>query len=137
MNIAFNFTENTNFSCGKWNWTEYEANIQAVHGWWIHGVASIIIGLFGIIVNMIMIFVLSTKNFWKIFFNKLIVCLTFSDSVFLAMSVYESLRLHIINMNYCSYQGYVQLIVYPMRKISMCFSIYMTIILSCERYSFL
>ena len=109
-------------------------SFYSIHGWWVHGVASISVGILGIVVNVIMIIVLSTKDFWKIFFNKLVICLTISDIIFLAFSVYESLRLHIINMNYCSYQGFIQLVVYPMRKISMCFSVYMTIILSFERY---
>ena len=134
MNIAPNFTTNETFSCGKWNWTEDETKTEVIHGWWVHGAASISIGLLGIIVNVIMIIVLSTKDFWKIFFNKLVICLTVSDIIYLGFSVYESFRLHILNMNYCSYQGYIQLIVYPMRKISMCFSVYMTIILSFERY---
>ena len=123
-----------NFTCGKWNWSDEEFKFEEVHGWWVHGVASIFCGIFGMIINIIMIIVMLNSEFRKIFFNKLIISLTLSDLIFLILSVYESFRLYILNMNYCSIQGYIQLIVYPLRKVSMCFSIYMTIILSFERY---
>ena len=132
--IESNFSIMNNFSCGIWNWSKGQMKFEEVHGWWVHGIASIICGLFGIIINVIMIIVMLNKEFRKIFFNNLIICLTISDLIFLILSVYESFRMHILNMNYCSFHGYIQLIVYPFRKITMCFSIYVTIILSFERY---
>ena len=134
MEATQNLTLQENFTCGKWNLTEYEANIQNVHGWWVQGLASIIMGLFGIVVNIIMIIVLSSQEFRRIFFNKLIISLTISDILFLACSVYESLRLHFVDTDYCSLQGFLQIILYPFRKITMCFSIYMTVVLTFERY---
>ena len=124
-----------NFTCGKWNLTEKEETIQKVHGWWIQGLASIIMGCVGVLVNIIMIIVLSSKEFRKIFFNKLIITLTISDIVFLIFNVYESLHLYFVETTYCGLPGYIQFFSYPSRKITMCFSIYMTVILTFERFS--
>ena len=135
MEEVANSTFQQNFTCGKWNLTEKEENIQKVHGWWIQGLASIIMGCFGVVVNIIMIIVLSSKEFRKIFFNKLIITLTISDILFLIFNVYESLHLYFVETTYCGLPGYIQFISYPSRKITMCFSIYMTVILTFERFS--
>ena len=135
MEEVTNATFQQNFTCGKWNLTEKEENIQKVHGWWIQGLASIIMGCFGVVVNIIMIIVLSSKEFRKIFFNKLIITLTISDILFLIFNVYESLHLYFVKTTYCGLPGYIQFISYPSRKITMCFSIYMTVILTFERFS--
>ena len=134
MEVENNFSLNENFSCGKWNWTESEVKFEIVFGWWIHGVVSIVIGIFGIIVNFLFFYVLTSRAFCHSLFNKLIASLTLSDTIFLLCSVYDSFRLHILDFEYCSILGYLQLMVYPLRKISMCFSIYLTIVLSFERF---
>ena len=120
--------------CGKWDWSEYQSDVESSHGWWIHGIVSLIVGLIGIGVNVIFIRVLTCQEFRKILFNKLIMCLTLSDILFLSCSAYDSLRLHLLDFDYCSIHGYVQLMVYPFRKITMCFSAYMTVVLSFERF---
>ena len=84
--------------------------------------------------NLLFFRVLTSKDFRQLLFNKLITCLTLSDIIFLSCSVYDSFRVHILDFDYCSIQGYVQLMVYPCRKISMCFSIYLIVILSMERF---
>ena len=124
----------TNITCGKWIWSKNEESFEEQHGWWVHGVASITIGIVGIIVNIIFIRVLVSVEFRKILFNKLITCLTVADLIFLLCSVYDSLRSHVLLFNTCSLKGYLQLMIYPVRKISMCFSIYMTVVLSLERF---
>ena len=123
-----------NISCGKWNWDTSEHAFLEHYGWWIHGFASLTIGIIGIIVNIIFIRVLVSVEFRKILFNKLITCLTVADLIFLLCSVYDSFRSHILQLNTCSIRGYMQLFIYPIRKISMCFSIYMTVVLSLERF---
>ena len=134
MEQGNNVSFRENFTCGKWNLTEDEANFEKEHGWWVQGLASIIMGCLGFVVNIIMIIILSTQEFRKIFFNKLIITLTFSDILYLSFSVYESLHLYFIETSYCGLPGYIQFISYPLRKITMCFSIYMTVILTFERY---
>jgi hypothetical protein len=123
-----------NLTCGKWDWTEYESKVERIHGWWVNGIASTVLGLLGILINVVFIRVLTSDSFRKILFNKLIACLTVSDIIFLLCSVHDSIRRHILNLDYCSIRGYIQLIVYPLRKIAMCFSIYMTVVLSLERF---
>ena len=135
MSTNDNSTLPKNFTCGKWNLTEHEIYVQKEHGWWIQGLASIMMGCFGVIVNILLIIVLSSKEFRKVFFNKLIITLTISDILFLVFNVYESLHLYFIETSYCGFAGYLQFISYPCRKITMCFSIYMTVILTFERYS--
>ena len=135
MSTNDNSTLPKNFTCGKWNLTEHEIYVQKEHGWWIQGLASIMMGCFGVIVNILLIIVLSSKEFRKVFFNKLIITLTISDILFLVFNVYESLHLYFIETSYCGFPGYVQFFAYPFRKITMCFSIYMTLILTFERYS--
>ena len=134
MEQGNNISFQENFTCGKWNLTEDEANFEKEHGWWVQGLASIIMGCLGFVVNIIMIIILSTQEFRKIFFNKLIITLTVSDILYLSFSVYESLHLYFIETSYCGLPGYIQFISYPLRKITMCFSIYMTVILTFERY---
>ena len=137
MEATDNITIQENFTCGKWNWTDYENNVQFIHGWWVRGLLSIIIGLFGVIFNLLMIVVLSSQDFRKIFFNKLIISLTISDIIFLGCCGYESLRRHFLDELFwanCSVPGYIQLILYPLRKITLCFSIYLAVVLSFERY---
>ena len=78
---------------------------------------------------------IQVEEFRKIFFNKLIITLTISDILFLIFNVYESLHLYFVETRYCGVPGYIQYISYPSRKITMCFSIYMTVILTFERFS--
>ena len=77
-------SSSSNFSCGRWNLTKEENEFQEAHGWWVQSFASLIIGSFGIIVNLITIVVLSTtKELRKLFFNKLLIGLTVFDNLFL------------------------------------------------------
>ena len=124
----------SNFSCGRWNLTKEENEFQEVYGWWVQSFASLIIGSFGIIVNMVTIVVLSTKELRKLFFNKLLIGLTIFDNLFLMNCLYESVRLHIIKTDYCALHGHLLIVLRPFRYISMCCSIYMTLVLTFERY---
>ena len=127
------FTEN--FTCGKWNLTEQEYHIMGWHGWWIQGLASIVLGTIGIIVSTLAIIVLSNNKLSGIFFNKLIVCMTSFDIIYLMCSTYDSIRFNFIPTDYCTFLGYVTVFVlFPLRKIVLCCSIYMTIVVAFERY---
>ena len=129
-----NSTAKENFTCGKWNLTSEEHYFQSMHGYWVQSVASIIVSILGSIVNVITIIILSNIELKRLFFNKLLICLTVFDIFFLVNSIYESFRLNITGTNYCSFQGHVLLLLYPLRKIVMCCSIYMTLVLTFERY---
>ena len=83
----------SNFSCGRWTLTKEENEFQEIHGWWVQSFASLVIGSFGIIVNLITIVVLSTAaELRKLFFNKLLIGLTVFDNLFLINCLYESVR---------------------------------------------
>lgn len=123
-----------NFTCGKWNLTSEEHDFQKLHGYWVQSVASIIVSISGSVLNVITITILSNVELKRLFFNKLLICLTIFDIFFLLNSIYESFRLHITGTDYCSLQGHVLFFLFPMRKIVMCCSIYMTLVLTFERY---
>ena len=124
----------SNFSCGRWDLTKEENDLQESIGFWVQSIASLVIGSFGILVNMVTIVVLSTADLRKLFFNKLLIVLTMFDNLFLVNSLYESVRLHIIKTDYCALQGHLLIFLRPFRHISMCCSIYMTLVLTFERY---
>lgn len=121
-------------SCGKWGLSEDQREFQEVHGWWVQGLGSVIIGCFGFVMNSITLYILTRQKLRKIFFNKLLICLTIFDILFIINGIYESYRLNMTKTNYCSMQGYVMVVLYPLRRIVLCCSIYMTIMLAFERY---
>ena len=51
--------------CGKWDWSEYQSEVESSHGWWIHGIVSLIVGLIGIGVNVIFIRVVDLSRVSK------------------------------------------------------------------------
>ena len=127
---------NGSFDCGKWNLTEQEERIQKIHSWWIQGLSLLVFGSVGILVSVIAILVLSDKKLSGIFFNKLIMALTFFDIAYLILSIGDSIRFNFIELNYCAFPGYVAfLVIYPIRKILMCCSTYMTVVIAFERFS--
>ena len=131
--------KNETFSCGKWNMTENEDNFQKLHSWWIQGVALSITGIAGIIVCTVAIIVLiSDIKIRSIFFNKLLISMTCFDIVYLICSIYESFRVNFMTepTDFCSLSGYVIVFgIYPLRKITMCCSVYMTVVIAFERFS--
>lgn len=129
------------FDCGKWNVTKDEWHIESIHSWWVQGLAVMVFGCVGILVSVIAIIVLSDKKLSGIFFNKLIIALISFDLVYLMFSICDSIRLNFItkdfkNHLYCSAPGYlVFFVIYPLRKILMCCSVYMTVVVAFERFS--
>ena len=109
----------SNFSCGRWDLTKEENELQESIGFWVQSIASLVIGSFGILVNLVTIVVLSTPDLRKLFFNKLLLLLTVFDSFFLLSCLYESIRLHIIKTDYCALQGQLLIVLRPFRHISM------------------
>ena len=130
--------KNESFYCGKWNMTEKEDNFQKLHSWWIQGVALSITGITGIIVCTVAIIVLISDNkIRSIFFNKLLMSMTCFDLVYLICSIYESFRVNFAGpTDFCSPSGYLIVFgIYPLRKIMMCCSVYMTVVIAFERFS--
>ena len=123
-----------NFTCGKWQLSQAEEDFQKIHGWVVQGVVSIVVGVFGLIMNILALHILSKKKLYRKFFNKLLIYLIVFDTCFILDRIYESYALNIIKPDYCSWQGYVMIVLYPFRQIMLCCSIYATVALALERY---
>ena len=129
---------NQSFSCGQFNITEEEDHIQTLHSWWVQGVALSIFGVAAVIVCIIAVIVLLSDNKLRcILFNKLIISMTCFDLIYLICSIYESIRVNFLDTtDFCALPGYVIVFgIYPLRKITMCCSVYMTVVIAFERFS--
>ena len=99
--------------------------------WWLDIVAYIIIGIMGLCLNILAVRILLSPTMWNNFFNRLIMCLSAYDSLFILCGLLEILR------KWCktSVQQYLfAKVLYPFRSMAMCCSIYTTIVLTLERY---
>ena len=86
--------------------------------------------------SLTVLLLVTEKKLLSVFFNKLLLCLVIIDNVYLSITI---LDVWIISTErlYENYALFYSLffIVYPTRSIIMCCTIYMTAILSFERYS--
>ena len=99
--------------------------------WWMETIGHFGVGCFGILLNCMTIFVLARPNMRKSFFNRLLVTLAVFDCVYLMCEVTEAFRHRYKTM---LQQHLFVNIIYPVRNIVMCSSIYMTVTLAYERY---
>ena len=116
--------------------TTREWEIHYQFRWWLEGVGMLLVGTFGVIFNIIAIFVLMSQEMVGIRFNNLVVCLAIVDNIFLLTSIFY----HIGHaFGFAIQQSYVHQrlfasFVYPWRGISMCCSTYITVALALDRY---
>ena len=123
-----------NFTCGKWQLSQEEEDFQKIHGWVVQGLVSVVVGVFGLIMNILALHILSKKKLYGEFCKRLLIYLIVFDSCFILDRIYESYALNMIELDYCSWQGYGMLLLYPLRQIILCCSIYITVALALERY---
>ena len=103
--------------------------------WWLEGVGTVIIGVLGVFLNIITIFVLLNGELASSFFNWLLTSLALFDSLFLLSGISEAFRNHLVGgVSYYHDLLFVTFL-YPFRNIMMCCSIYTTVILALERYN--
>ena len=103
--------------------------------WWLEGVGTVIIGLLGVFLNVIIILVLLNGELASSFFNWLLTSLALFDSLFLLSGISEAFRNHLVGgVSYYHDLLFVTFL-YPFRNIMMCCSIYTTVILALERYN--
>ena len=88
------------------------------------------IGVIGVILNCIALVILSSSSMRNNFFNRLLMCLSLFDNVYLLCEVSEVFR-H--RFNTYIHQAIFVNFVYPIRSISMVSSIYMTLALTHKR----
>ena len=117
--------------------SEHQMAFYTQFSWWIGGVVSIFISGLGIILNAMAVIILNNKRIVASFFNRLLVCLAVMDNLFLAATIFDAVTREFIKPH--SFQHlYVSVnILYPARSILMCSSIYTTVCLAFERYTFL
>lgn len=126
---------NESFTCGSWNITEEEAAFADLFGWIIQGILSSIIGCVGVFLSLLVAIVHLKSNLNPLIFNKLLILLSVFDGLFLLCSVYESIRLYASVNDYCGLEDHFLIVLYPLRKIAMCGSIYTTLTATIERHS--
>ena len=99
--------------------------------WWLDIVAYVVIGMIGLTLNMIAIWILLAQSMWNNIFNRIIMCLSTFDSMFIFFGLLEILRKWLMMP---IQQFLFAKVVYPFRSMAMCCSIYTTVVLTLERY---
>ena len=84
----------------------------------------------GLILNSITIFLFFNKELARVFFNRLLLCLAVIDNLYLTIRMFEPWQTS--SFYHCFVFHFV---LYPFGSIVMCCTIYMTILLSLERYN--
>ena len=113
--------------------TERQWDIYYVTVWWLEGLGAVMLGFFGIFLNLTTIFCLVGSDLASSFFNWLLVSLSVFDSLLLGNGILEAFRNHLGSHTVHNYVFVVFL--YPFRSIVMCCSIYTTVVLALERYN--
>ena len=70
---------------------EQKAFVDAF-SWWLDIVAYVVIGMIGLTLNMIAIWILLAQSMWNNIFNRIIMCLSTFDSMFIFFGLLEILR---------------------------------------------
>ena len=131
-----NLSGNTTFDkCGI---TLQQIEFYQSFSWWIGGVTSTFISVSGIILNILAVCILCNKRVAPSLFNRLLISLAAMDNLFLSATIFDASKDQLIKPPLPFYLSYIFVnIMYPVRSISMCASIYMTVGLAFERYTFL
>merc|ERR1712133_168830 len=110
--------------------TESQMEFYEVFSWWLGGIGSTCVSIFGIILNTIAVFILCNKKMRSSFFNRLLVCLVIVDNIFLVYGLLDAIGMQLMasHLRNGIYNPFVFVyLVYPARNIVMCISIYMTV----------
>ena len=113
--------------------TEWDKYIVSECRFWISGVMVSSVGVLGMILNSIAIFMLSSRAANRIFFNKLLISLLTFDSIYLLVELIETFRVNfrlVTQINTLLYPYLLR----PLTKVSRTASIFMTIAIAYERY---
>ena len=112
--------------------SESQTSLIVALSWWINIFACIFVGILGLVLNLVSIIVLLRPQMWNSFFNRLMMCLSVFDSGFVLCGFIEIARHHWGSTKFPQYL--FANVLYPLRSIIMCNSIYTTIGLTLERY---
>ena len=124
--------QNDSFQC-YYNWTEHQSEVLQSTEYMLEGPGSLIIGIGGILINFLAIFVILKSDLKSSFFYWLLICLEVFDSSFLGCCVLESFRKHIgtVSIHNLVFANFL----FPFKSVVMLCSIYTAIALSVERYN--
>ena len=113
--------------------TEMDKYIVSIFRYWTSGVLLCSVGLLGLIMNMMAIFILSSRSANRIFFNKLLISLFIFDCIYLLMEIIDNLRSQFRVVTQVHKLLYPYLL-RPLMKVSLTASIFMTVAIAYERY---
>ena len=98
----------------------------------IEDYGQLVVCVFGLLFNTITMLLFINKNLSCVFFNRLLLCLSIVGNVYLIITILDIW----LSQNPSFYHQYtLYFVVTPARDITMCCTIYMTVILALERYS--
>ena len=125
-------TENATF-LSESKITDSQESIGENISWAFECVLTLLVSPFGVIFNVLALYLLVSTHLFKSFFNKLLACMAIFDILYLILSISEAIRQFVIKT--CIHDYIFVIIVYPLRSILMCCSIYTTLELAFERYN--
>ena len=115
--------------------TEFEWGTYSILSWWMDGVASPVISSAGLLLNILACVTLSrSKNIESIFFNRLLICLTIFDNLYLSNGILRAIKKYGMASSYIFDFVFIKMI-FPIRSMVMFCSMYTTIILAYVRHN--
>lgn len=100
---------------------------------WTEGIVSLVVAVFGLLGNLVSIWVLSVEELRKFAFNRLLLALAMIDCMFIipGMVIYTEKA---FSWQADWYHRIFPVFLYPFSEIALCSSIYMTVAIAVERY---
>ena len=121
--------------------TKYDVEVALEYHYWIKGVLLSVVAIIGIILNVIAMHILATRNSMKNTFNSLLISLFCIDSLYLLIQVMSGIQTQLsekYRKNYSVSLKNITLLVphilFPMQSVTLTASILMTVGVAHERY---
>ena len=119
----------TNVTCEELS--ESQVAFFRSFSWWMETFFYLLVGIVGLMLNLIAMWILLTPTLWNNIFNRLLMFLAATDSAFIVCGILEIFRKW---MEWSIQQYLFVKFLYPFRSMAMCCSIYATVVLTLERY---
>ncbi len=113
--------------------TDAELQLFGQISFWTGGVVQAAVCLIGLMANSVSIPVLRSKDMYVSTFNRLLIVLALADNLYLVLAFLECLRQE-MNLSTNAHTSIFVYALYPLHNITLCISIYLTMILAMERY---
>ena len=123
--------ETMNISCDQFEISPKQEAFIRDFEWFVQVFGNLPVGIIGLLLNLVALVVLFTSSMRNNLFNRLLICLAITDTLFLSCEITEVFR----HRYYYFIQQYIFVhFVYPFRSVCMCFSICITVALTFERH---